>query len=48
MMWCVLFFYVGTHQPVDVPVVKNLTEAEAKYLAEQPRDSIYGVARRCD
>jgi hypothetical protein len=46
-MWCVVFFYISTHQPVPVPEVRNLTRDTAQSLASEPRSEIYGVSRPC-
>jgi hypothetical protein len=48
MTWCVVFFYVATHQPVDVPSVCGLTKLEAEHLAHDPENyarGYYGVLR---
>jgi len=45
MIWCVMFFYIDTHEPVNVAAVRDLPRAEAESFAAERRPGIYGVAR---
>jgi hypothetical protein len=43
MKYAVVYFHVDTHEPVDVPPVRDLPEAVAKKIASKAPKGTYGV-----
>ena len=49
MMWMVIWFVIGTHEPSSLPPSRNLTYAEANNIAHADCNyslGIYGVVQR--